>query len=90
MLPSSKVRVQKYVVQTTAGRVMPGQKKKRNTLVILAAGDKYKVPDHASNGLLDSVKRNEAQGIRGQLFVWLDKDSNLDGNSTKIWETLPS
>jgi len=77
MLPSSKVRVQKYFVQTTAGRVMPGQKKEGRTLVILAGGDKYKVPDHASNGLLDAVKANEAQGIRRQLFVWLDKDSKF-------------
>ena len=70
------MRVQKYFVQTTAGRVMPGQKKEGKTLVILAGGDKYKVPDHASN-VLDAVKGNEAQGIRRQLFVLLDKDSKF-------------
>ena len=62
-LPKMKVRVQRYYDQTSPGHVMRGQKKEGRTLVILAGGDKYKIPDHASNGLFEAIKKHEALGI---------------------------
>ena len=76
-LPRAKVRAKKYYDQTSPGRVMLGEKKKGKTLVILAGGDKYKVPDHASNGLLEAIKENEALGIKRQLYVWQDADGKF-------------
>jgi len=74
MLPREPVLVQEYFEQTSSGRVRKGQKKEGKTLVIIAGGDKYHVPDHASDGLLEAIKRDKATGVKRPLNVWRDEN----------------
>ena len=79
MLPSEKVPVTKYYVQTSAGRVRKGGKKEGKTVSLLAGGDKYQVPDYASNGLLDKIRENAASecGVVRLLYVWRDDEDKF-------------
>jgi hypothetical protein len=77
MLPREKVPVTKYWVQTSAGRVRKGGKKEGKTVSLLAGGDKYQVPDYASNGLLDKIRENAECGVVRLLNVWRDDEDKF-------------
>jgi hypothetical protein len=77
MLPTEKVQVTRYTVNTSAGRAHTGLKKEGKTLTILAGGYKYQVPDYAANGLLDQIKTNEERALKQPLHVWRDSDQKF-------------
>ena len=77
MLPREKVQVTKYYVQTSAGRVGKGEKKEGKTVSLLAGGDKYQVPDYASNGLLDKIREYAEYGVIKSLNVWRDDEDKF-------------
>jgi hypothetical protein len=104
MLTREKVLVTKYYVQTSAGRVKKGQKKERKTVSLLAGGDRYQVPDYASNGLLDKIRENAENGVIRSLYVWRDDEDKfrwefeinssdpmyVDNTQTKKASSIPS
>ena len=77
MLPREKVPVTKYYVQTSAGRVRKGEKKEGKTVSLPAGGDKYQVPDYASNGLLDKIREYAEFGVVRSLYVWRDDEDKF-------------
>ena len=77
MLPREKVPVTRYSVQTSAGRAKKGEKKEGKTLIIEAGGDRYKVPDYESDGLLDRIREYMAGGRIMQLQVWSDEEDRF-------------
>jgi hypothetical protein len=57
--------------------VRKGGKKEGKTVSLLAGGDKYQVPDYASNGLLDKIRENAECGVVRLLNVWRDDEDKF-------------